>query len=595
MDNTNLSGIKSDEKAFSLYKRLLKTVKHLWPLLLIAASGSVFYSAADSSAIYLIKPLLNNGFQDGGITAQSATKLKGIGIILLILFSIRGIGSFISSFFMGKLGQKVVYKFRKDLYERLLNLPAYFFDKYSSGKILSRILYNVDQVTGATASAIVTIVQDGTFVIGLLVVMFISSWQLSLVMILITPILAVFITFVSKKFRTLSRNTQGSMGIISHFSEETIRNYKEIRIFGSQDEQYKKFKHSLDFTYSQQIKTIFLDSITSPIVQVVAAVMLACVLFLVATFGIGTDSSDSWLSAGSFITFFASSLAILKPIKNLTKVNIVIQRAVAATEDIFFILDFTYEQDNGTKKLEKAKGKIQFKDLFFSYASDDILKNINLDIDAGKTIALVGKSGSGKTTLVNLVARFYNPTQGIILLDDEDISKLTLANLRSHISMVSQNVNLFDDTIYNNITCGIDREVSEEKVINALKKANAWEFVKPLKNGIHSSIGQNGSNLSGGQRQRVAIARALIKDSAILIFDEATSALDNKSEKSIQDALENIAKTRTTFIIAHRLTTVENADIIVVMDEGKILEKGSHAELIDKKELYYNLYNSSLL
>ena len=581
------------EKSSVLYKRLLTEVKHLWPLLIIAVIGSIFYSAADSSAIYLIKPLLNKGFSNGGITEKSAETLKMIGFILIILFSIRGIGSFVSSFFMGKLGQKIVLKFRQDIYNRFLDLPASFFDKYSTGKLLSRLLYNVDQVTSAASKAIITVVQDGSFVIGLLIVMFVSSWQLCLVVLLLAPILAIFITWISRKFRSLSRNTQESMGMVTHIAEESLRNFREIRVFNGQEKQKNKFEDHLLYTYSQQIKTMFYDGLFSPIIQVIAACMLTVILLIVATFGIGA-AGHSWLSAGSFVTFFASSLAILKPIKNLTKVNVTIQKAVAATEDIFFILDYKTEEDLGKIELQNVKGNIELKNLSFSYGEEKVLNSINLDIKEGETIALVGKSGSGKTTIVNLLTRFYHQDSGEILIDNNDIKNLSLRNLRSQISTVSQNVNLFEDTVFNNVAFGLEKQATEEQVINALKKANAWEFVQELPEGLETNIGLNGSRLSGGQRQRISIARALLKDAPILIFDEATSALDNESERAVQQALDNLTTSKTTLVIAHRLSTVENADKIVVMKDGNIVEYGKHEELLKNNGLYSNLYHTSL-
>ena len=592
----NLSGqMTNNEKVSSLYKRLLGQVRHLWHFLAIAAVGSIFFSAAYSAMIYLINPILNYGFgSNGDITKQSASVLMLMGVGMVGLLILRAVGSFLSQYFIGSLGQKVVYKFRKDIYARFMNLPAKFFDKHSSGQIISRLLYNVDQVTEATSTAIITVVQDGTFVIGLIVVMVVSSWQLSLFLILIGPLLGIFITLINKKFRSLSRNTQSSMGNVTHTAEETLRNYKEIRIFGAELKQEKRFLNSLDYTYSQQIRTIELDALTSPIIQIIASLVLAGSLFTIAIFGTNEGGGSSWLTAGSFASFFAAAAAILKPIKNLTKVNVVIQKAVAATEDIFYILDYPAEEETGTKKLENVKGNVSIKNLSFAFGDLNVLNDVSVDIKAGQTVAFVGKSGSGKTTLTSVISRFYMQNQGEVTLDGVDTRDLTLENLRSHLSMVSQNVHLFDDTIFNNVSFGLARDVTEKEVIDALKRANAYEFVETLAEGIHTGIGNNGSKLSGGQRQRISIARALLKDAPVLIFDEATSALDNESEKVVQQALENLTTSRTTLVIAHRLTTVEKADKIVVMDSGRIVESGTHAELLAKGGVYYRLYQSGL-
>ncbi|MFC4893015.1 lipid A export permease/ATP-binding protein MsbA [Pseudofrancisella aestuarii] len=587
-------GVASKEKVTTLYKRLIYQVKHLWWFLAIAALGSVFFSAADASMIYLINPILNYGFGAGGdITKQSASVLMLMGLGMVGLLFLRSIGSFLSQYFIGSLGQKVVYKFRKDIYKRFMDLPASFFDKHSSGQIISRLLYNVDQVTEATTTAIITVVQDGTFVIGLIIVMVISSWQLSLFLIIVGPFLGLFISLINKKFRSLSRNTQFSMGNVTHAAEETLRNYKEIRIFGAQEKQQKKFFKNLDYTYSQQIRTIALDALTSPIIQIIASLVLALSLFTIAIFGTNENGS-SWLTAGSFASFFAAAAAVLKPIKNLTKVNVVIQKAVAATEDIFYILDYPAEKETGTKKLTKSEGKVSIKNLSFSFGDRKVLDSVNVDINSGETVAFVGKSGSGKTTLTSIISRFYIQDEGEIFLDGVDTKELTLKDLRSHLSMVSQNVHLFDDTVYNNVAFGLDRDVSEEEVLKALEKANALEFVATLPEGMHTSIGNNGSKLSGGQRQRISIARALLKDAPVIIFDEATSALDNESERVVQQALENLTDSRTTIVIAHRLSTVENADKIVVMDDGKVVECGKHEELIKNGGLYSRLYQSGL-
>ncbi|AJJ47820.1 lipid A export permease/ATP-binding protein MsbA [Francisella tularensis subsp. novicida] len=594
--SSNLSGeMTNHQKVGTLYKRLLLQVKHLWHFLLLAAIGSIFFSAADASMIYLINPILNYGFgPGGGITKQSATILMLMGVGMVGLLALRSVGSFVSQYFIGSLGQKVVYKFRKDIYKRLMDLPASFFDKHSTGQIISRLLYNVDQVTEATSTAIITVVQDGTFVIGLIVVMFVSSWQLSLFLIVVGPFLGLFISIINKKFRNLSRNTQSSMGNVTHTAEETIRNYKEIRIFGAQQKQQNKFFKNLDYTYSQQIRTIALDALTSPVIQIIASLVLAFSLFTIAIFGTNDGGGSSWLTAGSFASFFAAAAAILKPIKNLTKVNVVIQKAVAATEDIFYILDYPAEKETGSKELAKVDGNVTIKDLSFAFGEHKVLSGVSVDIKAGQTVAFVGKSGSGKTTLTSIISRFYTQHKGEILVDGVDTRELTLENLRSHLSIVSQNVHLFDDTVYNNIAFGLSREVSEEEVIDALKRANAYEFVQELSHGINTNIGNNGSKLSGGQRQRISIARALLKNAPVLIFDEATSALDNESERVVQQALESLTESCTTIVIAHRLSTVENADKIVVMDGGKVVESGKHQELLEQGGLYTRLYQSGL-
>ncbi|MBK2123936.1 lipid A export permease/ATP-binding protein MsbA [Fangia hongkongensis] len=577
------------EKTYKLYRRLLWEVRALWYLLAISVVGSIIYSACDAYAMYLIKPLLNKGFTPGG-----GEFLKGIALLFLLLFILRGVGSFLSSYFMGKLGANVVYQFRKKMFSRFLDLPANYYDKTSSGKLLSKLLYNVDQVTSATGSAIITVVQDGAFVIGLIIVMLVTSWQLSIIVLLVAPFLAIFITWISKRFRHYSRNTQSAMGSVTHAAEEALVNYREIRIFGGQAYQQEKFDKNLKYTYKQQLRTLLLDGLSSPVVQFIGAIVIAVILFIVASYGL---KNGGWLDAGGFVAFFASMMAILKPIKNLTSVNATIQKAIAATEDIFDILDSQPEPDNGTKTIAKVKAQVKFDAVSFNYAgtTQKALNNISFTAESGQMIALVGRSGGGKSTLVNLIARFYQPTSGVITIDGVNTAELTLENLRSHISLVSQHVNLFDDSIYNNIAYGKEGDVSQEEVLAAAKAANALEFIERLPNGFDTVVGQNGFNLSGGQRQRVAIARAILKDAPILLLDEATSALDNESERAVQQALNRLMENRTTFVVAHRLTTVEHADRIIVMDGGEIVETGVHKTLVEKESgLYAKLYQQSL-
>ena len=575
-------------KTYKLYRRLLWEVRQLWYLLLVSILGSILYSSCDAYAMYLIKPLLNKGF-----TPNGGEFLKGIALLFLLLFTLRGIGSFLSSYFMGTLGAKVVYGFRKRIFSRFLDLPAEYYDSTSSGKLLSKMLYNVDQVTSATGSAIITLVQDGSFVIGLIIVMIITSWQLSITVIIVAPFLAVFITWISKRFRHYSRNTQSAMGSVTHIAEEALGNYKEIRIFGGQHYQQQKFNTQLKYTYSQQLKTLLLDGISSPIIQFIGALVITAILLIVANFGL---EDNGWLDAGGFVAFFAATMAILKPIKNLTAVNATIQKAIAATEDIFDILDYHAEQDAGKKTLTDVLGNVCFRQVSFHYpgTTQIVLKDIALEVQKGEVVALVGRSGSGKTTLINLLARFYQPTSGKILLENENTAELTLKNLRSHISLVSQHVNLFNDSIYHNIAYGKEGKVTKNEVMIAAKDANAWEFIQKLPHGLDTDVGQNGLSLSGGQRQRIAIARALLKNAPILILDEATSALDNESERVVQQALNRLMQNRTTFVIAHRLTTVEHADKIVVLDAGEIREIGTHETLLaNQNSLYTTLYHQS--
>jgi ATP-binding cassette, subfamily B, bacterial MsbA len=576
----------STKTGFSLYKRLLWDVRSLWAILVIAVIGSIIYSAADAYSIYLIKPIINKGF-----SAQNAGFLKLVAVLILGLFILRGIGSFLSSYYMGKLGANVVIKYRVEIFNKYLKLPASFFDKHSSGKLLSRLLYNIDQIQNATGNALITIAQDGAFAIGLLTVMIVVSWKLSLTVLIVIPFLGVFISWISKRFRRLSKNTQDAMGDVTHTAEESIKSYKEIKVFGGQKSQSEKFYKSIHYTYKQQMKTLVTDSLSSPFIQIIGAVILSTVIYLAAEMSSG---GHEWMTAGSFISFFTAMLAILKPVKNLTKVNSTIQKALAAVDDLYLILDAENEVDTGKLAIRSCKGEVEFKSVQFSYGDRNVLRNISFKVNSGDTIALVGKSGGGKSTLVNLIPRFYNPTAGSILIDGIDTTEISLENLRTNISLVSQNVNLFEDTVYNNIAFGLNKLPQDaEDVIRAAELAHAIDFINGLPEGMCTNVGENGSRLSGGQRQRVAIARAILKDAPILILDEATSALDNESEKVVQLALDNLMKDKTTFVVAHRLTTIRNADKIMVMDNGEVVEVGSHKELLELKGIYSDLYQKS--
>ena len=570
------------------YLRLLKDIRHFWPLLLLTAVGGVLYSASDSYAIYLMKPIINQGLTD-----KNVAFLKWMAFLVLILFAARGIGSFLSSYYINVLGAYVVRDFRKRLYHKFMLLPALFYAKYSTGKLLSKMLYNVDQITDASSSVLITIVQDGAFVMGLLITMLVISWKLTMIIFGAAPFLAIFILWVSKRFRRLSQKTQTAMGDLTHFSEESIRGYQEIRLFGAQQKCEQRFKKTLDFTIRQQVKTALTNALSSPAIQFLGAIVLSVIILIVANIA---EHSDQWVSAGAFAAYLGSMLAILKPVKNLTNVNVQIQKAMAAVTDLYDVLDWDVEKEYGQNVFissDLSKAKLTVKNVAFSYPNQKIsaISDISFELVPGKTLALVGASGAGKTTLVKLLTRFYEPFSGEIVYDGQAIQTYSLQAWRSNIAMVSQNVILFDDTILANIALGVpEDQIVVSEVIEAAKLANAWSFIEVLPDGIYSCIGENGNRLSGGQRQRIAIARALMKKSSILILDEATSALDNKSESLIQNALEKLMQNKATLVIAHRLSTIEKADMILVMDKGCIVERGTHSKLLSQAGVYAKLY-----
>ncbi len=579
-----MSKEKHPKISIKLYRRLLWEVRSLWPLLVISIVGSVVYSACDSYSMYLLKGIINVGIID-----KNAEYLKMISLLFIGLFFFRSLGSFLSSFYVNKMGQRIVLQFRTKVFSKMMSLPSSYYDKNSSGKLLSKLLYNVDQISGATGSVITSIFQDGSFAIFLLILLFVTSWKLSLIILVFAPILGILISWVTKQFRKLSWNSQNAMSEVTHTAEESMTSYKEIRIFGGQEQQSAKFYKHAYYTYSQQIKTNIIDCVSSPFIQFIGGIVVAIAIFIAAVY----SPKTGWISAGSFVVFITSTLALLQPIKRLTSVNSTIQKAIAAAEGLYELLDQPDEIDNGTYTTEKAVGHYQLKGVEFKYnpTSELVLKGIDLEIQPGQTIAFVGSSGGGKTTIVNLLIRFYEATSGEILLDGVNINDYKLANLRDQIAMVSQHVSLFNDTLYNNIAFGKKGDTNVEAVTKAAEAAYAWRFIKDLPEGLNTLIGENGYGLSGGQRQRVAIARAILKDAPILILDEATSALDTESERFVQKALDELMVGKTTFVVAHRLSTIENADKIVVMDKGILAEQGTHDELLAKNGVYANLYN----
>jgi subfamily B ATP-binding cassette protein MsbA len=539
--------------------------------------------------MYLIKPLLSKLF-----TVSSGQLFRSIAFFCLILFLLRGLGSFLSSYFIGKMGSRVIYEFRYRIFKKFLTLPSSYYDKTSSGKLLSKILYNIDQVTNATSYAVITIIQDGTFVIGLICVMICISWQLFVTVIILSPFLASFVIWISKKFRYYSVKMQNSIGLVTQIAEEALANYKEIRIFNKQVDQRLQFKKQLLYTYKQQKKTFLLNGIASPVTQFIGALVTVSILIIVSTFSLKTNN---WLDTSSFVAFLAVMVAILKPVKNLININAILQKGIVAISDIFTVIDYQSERDSGKSILINLPGNITFKNVNFMYANTKnfALRNITFSVERGERVAIVGRSGCGKSTIINLLLRFYYPTSGNIFLDKKDISIFTLGSLRFNISLVSQNVHLFNNTIYHNIAYGKSLNITRSEVIQAAKDSNAWNFIKKLPDKLDTYVGQNGLNLSGGQRQRISIARALVNKAPILIFDEATSSLDQESTLIIKKALNKLMSNKITFIVTHHLNTIKDVDKVVLLDDGKIIEIGTHQSLILTQKIYKTLCHDNFL
>lgn len=569
----------------------LKTFKRLWPTispfkagLITGAVALVLNALVDSSLIYLLKPLLDEGF---GQANNDFLKLMAVLVVVFIL--VRGITNYIASYCLAWVSGKVVMTLRRQIFQHLMYMPVSYFDNNPTGRLLSRVTYDTEMVASSASHSLVTIVREGAYLLSLFVVMIYTSWQLSIVLFVMAPIIGVLISFVSKYFRQLSRNIQSSMGELTVTTEQMLKGHKVVLSFGGQEIEKARFDRVSNDMRRKGMKVVSADGISDGVVQLIASFALSAVLY-VATF---PEVMSENLTAGSFTVVFSSMMAMLRPLKSLTNVNSQFQRGMAACQTLFEFLDLKTEKDHGLISVAKAEGNVEFKKVSFSYEGKEekALDNISFTIPKGKTVALVGRSGSGKSTIANLLTRFYDVTDGQILLDGINIQDYRLKNLREQCSVVSQQVHLFNDTIANNIAYAAIDKYSREEIIAAAKAAHAMEFIEKLENGLDTVIGENGASLSGGQRQRLAIARALLRNSPVLVLDEATSALDTESERAIQSALEVLQKDRTVLVIAHRLSTIEKADEILVVDHGNIIERGSHTELLAQGGAYKQLHS----
>lgn len=571
---------KKNHPERGLYLRILRYSAIFWPALVLGVVGNALYSGIDASLTYFLKPLLNKGF-----IAKDQAFIVWLPAIVCLIFLLRSFTNFLGSYYMTYVARSIVLRFRQDLFDHLLKIPATYYDNSSSGQILSVMLYNVEQVAKVGADSLTDLVQSFFLIIGYLVVMFTISWRLSLIYFVTIPFIALVTRLSTKYVRKINHAIQRGMGKVTSIAEETIVGYKVVRAFGGQDYERNKFLSALEDNRRRELHNVAVKSISVSLVQFVAAIALAIIIFY------ATHATTS-LSAGGFVALVASMLAILRPLKVFNTVNSTIQRGLAGAQSVFALLDDVEEKDTGTRVVERVQGLVHYQQVSFTYPNTDreVLHDINFTMAPGTTTAVVGRSGSGKSTLVSLLPRFYDCQSGQILLDDYPLQDYQLSALRQQMAIVTQNVTLFNDTIANNIAYGLLRGASEQEIIAAAKAAHAWEFIEQLNEGIHTLIGENGVLLSGGQRQRIAIARAILRNAPLLILDEATSALDTESERYIQAALQELMKDRTTIVIAHRLSTIENAHQILVMDEGRIVEVGHHQQLLALQGYYAKLH-----
>jgi len=563
-----------------IYLRLLNYVRPHWRMGLGAVLAMVVAAATEPAFAALIKPMVDGSFVD-----RDPWLVKVVPVAIVIVFLLRGATMFASTYAMSWISRNVVLRIRGDLFARLLRLPTQFYDRNDSGALLSKIIYNVEQVSRAGTNAVTTLIRDTLTVVGLMAYMaYLSGW-LVLIFLSVGPVMALLVMWVSRRFRRLSRNIQVSMGDVASVSKECIEGHLVIKLFDAQDYEQQRFDSANQRNARQLLKFEATKSASSPMVQLLASMSLALVVYLATL-----PSVVENITPGTFVSFIAALLLMMPPLKRLTEVMSPIQQGIAAGESLFDIIDAPMERDSGSRSLERAEGRIEFRDVHFHYpGKSDVLKGIDLRIAPGETVALVGRSGSGKTTLASLLPRLYDVSSGEIRLDEQPLQEYRLADLRRQIAMVGQHVVLFNDTVAANIAYGLD-DVDTEAIRRAAKAAHALEFIERLPQGFDTPIGENGVMLSGGQRQRLAIARALLKDAPILILDEATSALDTESEQQIQAALEVLMQGRTTLVIAHRLSTIESADRIVVMHDGQIVESGRHQELLASGGHYASLH-----
>jgi subfamily B ATP-binding cassette protein MsbA len=568
-------------KTGPLYKRLLSYVKPFWPVLLLGVFANILYSIIDAGFTYMMRPFLDKGF-----IHLDLEFVKKIPFIVLIGITLRGLVSSLGSYCMTWVARSVVKVMRQRVFAHIVRLPADYYDEATSGQLLSKILYDVEQVAQVSADALTDIVQNSCLVIGLLTVMMVICWQLSMMFLVTIPFVGLIVNYTNKRVRRISHKVQQSMGDVTEIASETIEGYREVRIFGGEQHEIGKFNEATEISRKNDMKVAVSKAINVSGVQFVIAIGIGAIIFAAIQL-----SAVIVISAGSFLAIIAAMLQLIKPMKTLTTLNATIQRGLAGAESVFNLLDKAVEAETGRGFDQKVKGHIEFDRVSYAYRQGQtVLHDISFTIAAGETVALVGHSGSGKTTIANLLPRFYELKQGCITVDGIAIADLSLRALRDQIALVSQHVTLFNDTLANNIAYG-SFDVSREQIEQAAKFAFADEFINRLPNGYDTRIGENGVLLSGGQRQRLAIARAILKDAPILILDEATSALDSESERYIQQALEQIMKTRTTLVIAHRLSTIQRANKIVVMNHGRIVEQGTHQQLLALNGRYAQLYH----
>lgn len=572
-----------DYTAKGLYKRLLSYSLRYWPLFTTSLVALVFAAVTEPLFASLMKPLIDENF-----SGQRTEMAKWLPVIIIVLFLVRGLATYINEYCSAKLAGLVVHDLRYDMLSGILRFPNSYFVEQPAGKIISTVSTNVDAVTEAGFNIITVLIRDGAIVIGLMAILLYTNWQLTLICFAILPLIAVGVSVAAKRLNRFAHSAQTSHADLVQSISEVIGAQKIIKIYGAQKVETERFMKSADEIMKSRVKLVATSAANSAIVQWILAAAVAAVVYFA---GILAESNS--MTAGDFASFMTAMMMLLAPVKRLTNINQQLQKGLAAADNVFRVVDRPIENSSGTHTTDRALGYIEFNavSLTFPGVEAPTLNQINLWVKPGQTVGIVGVSGGGKSTLINLLPRFLDPTGGVVKLDSVDLKQWDLQCLRRQIAVVTQESHLLNDTVRNNIAYGEMRGATDEAILEAARMANALPFIEKLENGLDTVLGDNGLRLSGGQRQRISIARAFLKNAPILILDEATSALDSEAEREVQEDMERLRHGRTTLVIAHRLSTLTTADFIIVLDQGKLIEQGTHQELLAKQGKYHYLHS----